>query len=204
MFEARFIACAKFHFAVLPYLFECLLYRALAWMFTETTRNVVASVSAVAHPSIPRSAASWFLVGFVACLSSPVVRNMASQKQTMNRTFEPFRIVNTYGAFGSVSKFRPEIVIKAALALEGENTAWREYEVRVPATWMMTLRTVLWHLFVTAEGLGVRPSNYRRADSILGSQYRGVYNRVRPAQPPCAYIKVIAINIYLTTVVPAV
>lgn len=98
-------------------------------MFSEITRDMVASTSAVGHSSIPRSAASWFLVGFVACLSSPVVRNMASKKQTMNRAFEPFRLVNTYGAFGSVSKFRPEIVIKATLELEGANTVWREYEV---------------------------------------------------------------------------
>ncbi|CAN0269248.1 unnamed protein product [Laminaria digitata] len=31
---------------------------------------------------------------------------MASKKQSMNRTFEPLRIVNTYGAFGSISKVR--------------------------------------------------------------------------------------------------
>lgn len=49
---------------------------------------------------------SWFVVGLVGCLSAPVVANMASKKQSMNRAFEPLRIVNTYGAFGSISKVR--------------------------------------------------------------------------------------------------
>lgn len=78
------------------------LFRALAWMFSEATRTTVAAMSPVS--TIPRSAASWFIFGLVVCLSTPVVRNMASKKQTMNRIFEPLRIVNTYGAFGSVSK----------------------------------------------------------------------------------------------------
>ncbi|CAM9331072.1 unnamed protein product, partial [Sphacelaria rigidula] len=116
------------YLTILPFIW-CFDDRALAWMFSDATRSMVASMPAV-HPSIPRSAASWFVFGLVAWLSTPVVRNMASKKQTMNRTFEPYRLVNTYGAFGSVSKFRPEIVIKGTLKLDGENTAWREYEFR--------------------------------------------------------------------------
>ena len=30
----------------------------------------------------------------------------------MNRSYDPFRLVNTYGAFGSVGKVRPEIIIE--------------------------------------------------------------------------------------------
>lgn len=76
-------------------------------MFPEATRSIVAAAyPAGKWSSVARSGASWFLVGLVACLSTPVVRNMASKKQSMNRTFEPLRIVNTYGAFGSVSKVR--------------------------------------------------------------------------------------------------
>lgn len=80
--------------------------RALSWMFPESTRTLVAATAPGAWSSVARSSASWFLVGLVAFLSTPVVRNMASKKQSMNRTFEPLRIVNTYGAFGSVSKVR--------------------------------------------------------------------------------------------------
>ena len=36
----------------------------------------------------------------LAYLSLPILVNLASSSQTMNRSFDPFRIVNTYGAFG--------------------------------------------------------------------------------------------------------
>ena len=36
----------------------------------------------------------------IAYLSVPIVVNLASSQQAMNRSFDPFRIVNTYGAFG--------------------------------------------------------------------------------------------------------
>lgn len=36
----------------------------------------------------------------VAWLSIPVVFNLLSPKQVMNSSFNPLRIVNTYGAFG--------------------------------------------------------------------------------------------------------
>lgn len=37
------------------------------------------------------------LIGY---LSIPVVMNLLSSKQLMNTSFDPLRIVNTYGAFG--------------------------------------------------------------------------------------------------------
>ena len=36
----------------------------------------------------------------IAYLSIPIVINLASPTQVMNRSFDPLRIVNTYGAFG--------------------------------------------------------------------------------------------------------
>ena len=36
----------------------------------------------------------------IAYLSVPIIANLASPSQAMNRSFDPFRIVNTYGAFG--------------------------------------------------------------------------------------------------------
>lgn len=37
------------------------------------------------------------LIGY---LSVPVVMNLLSSRQVMNTSFDPLRIVNTYGAFG--------------------------------------------------------------------------------------------------------
>lgn len=83
--------------------------RALSWLFPEAARSAATAAAAAASSAPPpalRSGVSWFVVGLVGCLSAPVVKNMASKKQSMNRAFEPLRIVNTYGAFGSVSKVR--------------------------------------------------------------------------------------------------
>lgn len=46
----------------------------------------------------------------------------------MNASFDPLRIVNTYGAFGSVTRERNEVVIEGA----GDPglTNWREYEFK--------------------------------------------------------------------------
>lgn len=45
-------------------------------------------------------------------LSQHPVRNMISENQAMNRSFEPFRILNTYGAFGHIGKVRNEIILE--------------------------------------------------------------------------------------------
>lgn len=44
------------------------------------------------------------LIGY---LSVPVVMNLLSSKQMMNTSFDPLRIVNTYGAFGRYGQDAP-------------------------------------------------------------------------------------------------
>lgn len=48
----------------------------------------------------------------LAYLSIPVVQNLLSSRQAMNTSFDSFRIVNTYGAFGSVTKERTEVIFQ--------------------------------------------------------------------------------------------
>jgi lipase maturation factor len=76
----------------------------------------------------------WFVVLvvlltiLVVMLSWFPVRNLLSPNQAMNASFDPFRLVNTYGAFGSVSRVRDEVIVEGTDALEvGPGTAWREY-----------------------------------------------------------------------------
>lgn len=48
----------------------------------------------------------------------------------MNRGYDPLRLVNTYGAFGSVSRERFEIVLQGTNDEEiSESTTWLEYEL---------------------------------------------------------------------------
>jgi hypothetical protein len=67
----------------------------------------------------------------VGLLSIAPTRNMLSPSQVMNTSFEPLHLVNTYGAFGSITRTRYEIVIEGTdEASVTERTVWRESEFR--------------------------------------------------------------------------
>ncbi len=81
------------------------------------------------------AAPDWFTLAVIAlaiviaALSVFPIRNMASPHQRMNASFDPLRLVNTYGAFGSVSRDRYEVVVEGTDAEIPDATAeWREYE----------------------------------------------------------------------------
>ena len=65
----------------------------------------------------------------VLVLSYRPAKNLLSRRQLMNYSFDPFHIVGAYGAFGSVTKERDEVVVEgtddAALTPQ---TKWQEYE----------------------------------------------------------------------------
>jgi len=51
-----------------------------------------------------------------AWLSIPSARNLASTRQLMNASFNRLRLANAYGAFGTVTKRRDEIIIEGTMA----------------------------------------------------------------------------------------
>lgn len=58
-------------------------------------------------------------------------RNLVSRRQLMNYSFDPLHLVNTYGAFGSVTKVRHEVVIEGTDERElSPDTVWHEYEFK--------------------------------------------------------------------------
>jgi hypothetical protein len=67
----------------------------------------------------------------VGLLSVAPTLNMLSPAQVMNTSFDPLHLVNTYGAFGSITKERREIVIEGTDdARITDATDWREYEFK--------------------------------------------------------------------------
>jgi hypothetical protein len=67
----------------------------------------------------------------IVVLSWFPVRNLLSPHQAMNASFDPFRLVNTYGAFGSVSRNRDEVIVEGTNADAIDPAAtWREYEFK--------------------------------------------------------------------------
>jgi hypothetical protein len=83
-----------------------------------------------AEPSRSRRYVSVALAVVVAILSLNPVVNLLSPRQAMNASFEPFNLVNTYGAFGSVSRERYEVIIEGTSATTLDaSTKWLEYEL---------------------------------------------------------------------------
>ncbi|MDX1637508.1 MAG: lipase maturation factor family protein [Balneolaceae bacterium] len=67
----------------------------------------------------------------VAGMSIQPVKNMLSPGQKMNFSFNPLHLVNTYGAFGSVTKTRYEIIIEGTDDPDpGPDSDWRAYRFK--------------------------------------------------------------------------
>lgn len=77
----------------------------------------------------------WFVIlGLVVAagmvvLSVRPARNLLSRRQMMNASFDGLHLVNTYGAFGSVSRRRLEVVVEGT-AVDDDDGDWRAYEFR--------------------------------------------------------------------------
>lgn len=85
----------------------------------------------------PGPAPLWFvavaLVVTALCLwlSRLPARNLVSRDQLMNASFNAWHLVNAYGAFGSVTRRRTEVVVEGTLDDDpGPGTSWAEYEFR--------------------------------------------------------------------------
>ena len=86
------------------------------------------------------------------------VRNLFSKRQLMNASFNRWQLVNTYGAFGTVTKQRIEIVVEGTLDEDPDDAAdWREYGFkgkpgdvrRLPRQWApyhLRLDWLMWFL----------------------------------------------------------
>jgi hypothetical protein len=91
------------------------------------------------HFSIPVAAqpprVEVYLQGAIAALtvalSIPVIVNMLSARQLMNFNYNPLHLVGTYGAFGSVTRPRYEVVVEGTDSDPiTASSSWREYEFK--------------------------------------------------------------------------
>lgn len=78
---------------------------------------------------------SWVIVtsavglGYVI-LSVPAVRNLVARRQLMNASFNRWQLANVYGAFGTVTKERIEIIVEATTDADPDEAQWHEYEFK--------------------------------------------------------------------------
>ncbi|MFZ2174838.1 MAG: lipase maturation factor family protein, partial [Rhodococcus sp. (in: high G+C Gram-positive bacteria)] len=68
------------------------------------------------------------LAAAVAVLSYWPIRNLISHRQRMNASFNKWHLVNSYGAFGSVTKTRYEVIVEGtADEYPHADSEWKEY-----------------------------------------------------------------------------
>ncbi|UZD62544.1 lipase maturation factor family protein [Brevibacterium sp. JSBI002] len=97
--------------------------------FADPTGTEVDNPAAVAHP-VEALPVWWLIIVLVfvvwqAWLNVPALRNFFSPNQLMNASFNRLGLGNAYGAFGSMTETRNEIVVEG---WDGER--WREYEFK--------------------------------------------------------------------------
>jgi hypothetical protein len=85
----------------------------------------------LSEPNVVHRSLVIALAILVALLSIAPIRNMISPRQAMNASFNPFHLVGTYGAFGSITRIRYEVVVEGTQsdALTA-STQWQEYEFK--------------------------------------------------------------------------
>jgi len=143
----------------------------------------------LAVPTILRSLVILGLTAIVAALSVYPVRNLLSSSQAMNASFEPIHLVNTYGAFGTITRPRYEVIVEGT----DENalvtsTHWREYQFigkpgdvsHIPpqiAPYHLRLDWLIWFLpfraYVTPEGVAMPYGQEPWFISFMGKLLKG-------------------------------
>jgi hypothetical protein len=79
----------------------------------------------------PLTVATYAVGAIVIVLSVKPLVNLLSTGQLMNYSFNPLHLVNTYGAFGSITRTRYEIVIEGTDGNAGApGVLWRAYEFK--------------------------------------------------------------------------
>jgi hypothetical protein len=80
----------------------------------------------VREPNLVFKGAMIALALLVVYLSINPIRNMISPRQVMNESFNPFHLVGTYGAFGSITRVRDEIIVEGS----DDQSTWLAYEFK--------------------------------------------------------------------------
>jgi hypothetical protein len=105
-------------------------------LFAGISDGVLASLG-LPVPVPIAGAPAWFaivvagLAIVIVGLSYRPVLNLLSPNQAMNASWDPFRLVNSYGAFGSVTRTRYEVVVEGTTDDRPRPDAtWVEYEFK--------------------------------------------------------------------------
>jgi hypothetical protein len=106
----------------------------LNWLTIVLALSVVDWSLIIGAPPATAAPPAWCVAvvlavtALVVALSYWPARNLLSRRQLMNYSFNPIHLVNTYGAFGSITRTRQEIVIEGTAEPDiTPDTMWKEY-----------------------------------------------------------------------------
>src|SRR5438132_561757 len=132
---AGLIIVATQSWLVLSGNFSWLNFVTIVLAFSAFDDAALGRVLPIGHPalesSLPPAILLIAITALVVVLSYRPARNLLSSGQLMNSSFDPLHLVNTYGAFGSVTKKRYEVIVEGTA--DPDPTAaseWREYEFK--------------------------------------------------------------------------
>jgi hypothetical protein len=97
--------------------------RDLAWVLPLPTEPLAARPAAF----------EWLLYALAVVtllLSIKPALNLLSKEQAMNQSYNPLHLVGSYGAFGSVTRERYEVIVEGTADESAENASFREYEFK--------------------------------------------------------------------------
>jgi hypothetical protein len=104
-------------------------YSWLNWLTVVLGVSAFTSLGANPHLA-PRPVAFELLLTLlglaIVLLSVQPALNLTTKQQAMNTSYNPLRLVNAYGAFGSVTRTRYEVIVEGWDPVLG----WREYEFK--------------------------------------------------------------------------
>ncbi|MGZ3657905.1 MAG: lipase maturation factor family protein [Bdellovibrionota bacterium] len=107
--------------------FACLDDRFLAPLLSGLAGWLPVAAAGAALPA----AVFYLLAALVAALSIKPAMNLVSGAQLMNASFDPLHLVNTYGAFGSITRERDELILEGtADAAVSPSTKWKEFSFK--------------------------------------------------------------------------
>ena len=194
-----------------------------SWLNLVTIVIVAAALpdSLLRHvlPDVDASASSpawWAVLGLVAggalaLLSVRPAANLLSRRQVMNGSFDPLRLVNTYGAFGHVTKHRDELIVEGtADEVVTPSTTWLAYEFaakpgdparrpRQIAPYHLRLDWLMW--FAALGSPGSHPWVRTLVDRLLAGDVatlRLLGRNPFPDRPP-AHVRVLVYRYRFTT-----
>jgi hypothetical protein len=116
--------------------FAWLNWLTLAIAVAAFSDRVLGTVAPLSEPNL-EPAPGWYTALVLTASAALIIlsywpaRNLLSRGQLMNFTYNPLHLVNSYGAFGTITRERNEVILEGTSDSDiTPSTEWKEYEFK--------------------------------------------------------------------------